>query len=753
MDGIYNAFFFDRFYEVESGQTYRDWMPQFERIADRIALDFAPRTVLDAGCAYGFLVDALRRRGIEAYGFDLSEHAISQVPEDVKPFCFVHSIAEPLPSGIPQRYDLVVTVEVLEHVAPELMATALANLCRCSDTVLFTSTPGDRDNMTHLNVQLPEYWARAFAAIGFQRDLIQDVDYVCSWAQLFRKGPLTLDSVQAYEKRLRLLGEEKSKAESAASVAESATSSCKGELERISEERETLAESIGILESTLSRNQAEHAQREEEFQKLLSDHLATIRSSSWRATAPLRAVLNLLRGRRTPRFVKPPKGLAARVGPFRRLSRALRRYGLRGTLRKVLRRLQGRPEVVVAGAGTTSSSGSSPRDAASVELRLAQRFRIAQPIPSVFVENERSRLTLVTDSLGTNSLFGGVATALILATRFAVKTGSVLRIVTRTAPVHPDEYYACMKIHGITPAPEVVFYSDYDRDEAGGKRFKLDVSERDVFFATSWWSAAAIRGTTLRRRFFYVLQEVETYFYPHGDDHLRCAQTMKDPDMDFLVNSHYLYDHLKTTSTDVAHRGFCFEPAFPEALYRPKNFGKKARYRLFFYARPENPRNLFHFGLEVLDRCISTGVLDTEEWEICFAGQNVPDIRFSNGARGVPLGQLGWDAYAGFLGGVDLALSLMYTPHPSYPPFDVASSGGVVVTNRYLGKTEIVESDNILAADLDLDSFALAMKAGISLAKDAERRERNFRTQRIARSWEDNLAESVDWMEERLRDA
>lgn len=48
------------------------WLAQFAGIADRIISDMQPRTVLDAGCAMGFLVEALRARGVEAWGIDIS---------------------------------------------------------------------------------------------------------------------------------------------------------------------------------------------------------------------------------------------------------------------------------------------------------------------------------------------------------------------------------------------------------------------------------------------------------------------------------------------------------------------------------------------------------------------------------------------------------------------------------------------------------------------------------------------------------
>src|SRR6266699_3931927 len=61
------------------------WQTYFGQIADLIVSGLAPRTVLDAGCAIGFLVEARRERGVEAWGIDISEYAIEQVPETIRP--------------------------------------------------------------------------------------------------------------------------------------------------------------------------------------------------------------------------------------------------------------------------------------------------------------------------------------------------------------------------------------------------------------------------------------------------------------------------------------------------------------------------------------------------------------------------------------------------------------------------------------------------------------------------------------------
>lgn len=99
----------------ESGysESYSE-IEDFDEIA-RLARDLlGVRTALDVGCAKGFLVRALRRMGIEAWGIDLSEYAVSTAPEEVRGWLKACSIQE---AGFPDgSFELVLALEILEHI-------------------------------------------------------------------------------------------------------------------------------------------------------------------------------------------------------------------------------------------------------------------------------------------------------------------------------------------------------------------------------------------------------------------------------------------------------------------------------------------------------------------------------------------------------------------------------------------------------------------------------------------------------------
>lgn len=207
MSEIYNAEYYKE-YDVGCGKVdYSDseYTKGFlTQIAQKIADDLHPRTVLDAGCAMGHLVAALRDLGVEAYGVDISKYAISKVREDIRPFCKVGSLTEPLPAGLPDRYDLVVTVEVLEHLYEDEGRQAIRNICKLTDEVLFTSTPDDFTEPTHVNVQQREYWCRVFFENGFVDDLNYRPRYLTSHALLFRRSANMGRQIEDYERNIRI---------------------------------------------------------------------------------------------------------------------------------------------------------------------------------------------------------------------------------------------------------------------------------------------------------------------------------------------------------------------------------------------------------------------------------------------------------------------------------------------------------------------------------------------------------------------
>jgi len=159
------------------------WLRFFHAIADQIVRAFRPRRVLDAGCAKGFLVEALWERGVEAYGIDISEYAIGEVRQDMRAYCRQSSLASPIEG----QFDLITCFEVLEHMTEEEALAAIRNLTAATDAILFSSSPTDLIEPTHVNVRPTISWMHAFADAGFAPDLRFDATFIAPHAFLLRR--------------------------------------------------------------------------------------------------------------------------------------------------------------------------------------------------------------------------------------------------------------------------------------------------------------------------------------------------------------------------------------------------------------------------------------------------------------------------------------------------------------------------------------------------------------------------------------
>lgn len=435
----------------------------------------------------------------------------------------------------------------------------------------------------------------------------------------------------------------------------------------------------------------------------------------------------------------------------------IRNYGLRALLVRGFERLIGAEPAHQAKASAKLNGGGrrqlvapgvseallpSPGVVLSAAEMTCQRFAQNQPLKVFAAPGPARRLNLVTDSVSSGSLFGGVGTAIILAAEMAKAQSAELRLVTRTQPADERAIGQVLQCNGIDFDGNIEF-----AHIPFGAPDQLDICDGDRFLTTSWWTTESVLGSISPSRVDYLLQEDERMFYPYGDDWVRCNEVLSRTDIRFVVNTRLLFQHLVDNGLEhLTDTGIWFEPAFHQVdsggSKRAEGGGRR---RLFFYARPNNLRNLFYRGIEVLDRALATGVVNPNEWEIVFIGKDAPPVRFSTGVESTVLPTMGWRAYGEFVSTVDLGLCLMATPHPSYPPFDLAASGAVVVTNRFGLKQDLsAYSRNVLCAELAVDDLVIALGQAIELVNDSEARQANLALNGFSRSWAESLGPIVE---------
>ena len=124
-----------------------------------------PLSVIDIGCGVGAWLHAFREKGVEEiYGIDGEwvDREYLQIPED----CFhPQDLAEPIRVG--RSFDLVICLEVAEHLPQESAPAFVRSLMSLGPCVLFSAAIPHQTGKGHVNEQWPDYWADLFSAGGY----------------------------------------------------------------------------------------------------------------------------------------------------------------------------------------------------------------------------------------------------------------------------------------------------------------------------------------------------------------------------------------------------------------------------------------------------------------------------------------------------------------------------------------------------------------------------------------------------------
>jgi SAM-dependent methyltransferase len=142
-----------------AAQSARDVVP--------LVLEYVqPKSVVDVGCGTGEWLTAFRERGVEdIFGIDGPWVDVDLLNVPAERFR-VLDLAKPIPAD--RRFDLVVSLEVAEHLPPEAAETFVDSLVSLGSVVLFSAAIPYQGGTRHLNERWPSYWYQLFAARGFR---------------------------------------------------------------------------------------------------------------------------------------------------------------------------------------------------------------------------------------------------------------------------------------------------------------------------------------------------------------------------------------------------------------------------------------------------------------------------------------------------------------------------------------------------------------------------------------------------------
>ena len=320
MDEIYNQEYYQKYDIGKPEKTnYIENEPLrsfFHNFAEAVVEKYHPKTVLDAGCALGILVDELRKLGVEAYGIDGSEYAVSNAIEGIRQYCAVCRIQDELPQDFPKQFDLITNIEVMEHLDESECAAAVKNLCSHTKRIIFSSTSTDLEDPTHINVNKIDYWAEKFAENGFYNNIENRPEYISADAYCFEYSDRPAKYIAFYEKALKKIKDE--------SISVSESNKHNSELVLRQEEE------IDRLKHVATVLRDERNEIQQDLMNISSHYSEILNSQYWRITAPFRkitgAIEALLRKSNITRY--PCKAI-----------KFIFKYGFRNTFRVIKQKL------------------------------------------------------------------------------------------------------------------------------------------------------------------------------------------------------------------------------------------------------------------------------------------------------------------------------------------------------------------------------------------------------------------------------
>jgi SAM-dependent methyltransferase len=125
-----------------------------------------PQSVVDVGCGLGTWLSVFKKLGVkDVLGID-GEHvdrSMLEIPaEQFLPFDLTETIL------INREFDLVVSLEVAEHLPEECAKVLIKSLTKLGPVILFSAAIPFQGGIGHLNEQWPDYWANHFKENGYE---------------------------------------------------------------------------------------------------------------------------------------------------------------------------------------------------------------------------------------------------------------------------------------------------------------------------------------------------------------------------------------------------------------------------------------------------------------------------------------------------------------------------------------------------------------------------------------------------------
>lgn len=321
---------------------------------------------------------------------------------------------------------------------------------------------------------------------------------------------------------------------------------------------------------------------------------------------------------------------------------------------------------------------------------------------------DRPRLNVLLPTMKPEKVYGGITTALKVVREVADALPSAIdiRILITSDTVNRESVDELTRRLGrsfswVMPDDDV--NGNTVVGIAENQNIPITLRAREMYIATAWWTAdLGFRLVDQQQRLFlrksrlaYIIQDYEPGFYNWSTTFALAEATYhRGAETIAIINSEELAGFM------VSRYSFAEASCIPyelhpqlAALIKPTIPEKL----ILAYGRPGVSRNCFELICEGLSIWQARNPQENAGYRIVFAGEDFDEARIAHLANATNVGKLPIESYAEVLNRAAIGVSLMVSPHPSYPPLEMASAGCITITNGYEGKDLRQRSDNFIS--------------------------------------------------------
>ncbi|MBW8190755.1 hypothetical protein K0504_06890 [Neiella marina] len=331
------------------------------------------------------------------------------------------------------------------------------------------------------------------------------------------------------------------------------------------------------------------------------------------------------------------------------------------------------------------------KSSSDYNLALENFYPELAPLTFQSADSTKYRINLLVPTVNEEAVFGGISTALKFLMSLWKQSCFDIRIICtdQAARSTSATKYKNFSNYNLS------YFSDDDPRQilSVSERHNGDLSIRanDIFVATAWWTANHLReiekfqidNFEFSPKHIYLIQDYEPHFYAWSSKS-QLADLTYENDWIKVYNTIALYDYFKFRGKS-SGQSYILKPRLNDNILSEvnKKIGVPKEKLILIYGRPSAERNCFELILEAIriwrQDDVSIG------WTVISLGEDISSQLVESYDVDVK-GKVTLSEYADYLAKSYVGISLMASPHPSYPPLEMSSSQVYTYTNVYDNK-------------------------------------------------------------------